>query len=226
VALVCGAATFAAMIYNNVVAPHAILQVNGYWPDMSYENIPLERFDRVLASNTLRMFTGQVSFLFGNLPFAVVCALGATLWAACALQRPTPAPRGILGWLTSAGVIVSASFMAVLVVLIAVMGMRHPPVFAIVDHAFWYYTLSIQALLLFGAALAMSRPPPACSGSTLIHALLIALLMSNVAHYRGHRELLAGSGQWFGKQLAFAQLYARSFDAQDHSNHAADPLPS
>jgi hypothetical protein len=226
VALACSAATFAAVTYNNVVAPYAILRANGYRPDMSYEDIPFERFDGVLARNTLRMFEGQVSMFFGNLPFAAACALGAALWAACALQRTTPAPWGIRRWLTSAGVIVSAGFIAVLIVLIAVMGMRHPPVFTIVDHAFWYYTLSIQALLLFGAALAISRLPPADSGGTFIHALLIALLVSNVLHYRGQRELLAGSGQWFGKQLAFAQLYAQSFDALDHSSRVADPLPS
>jgi hypothetical protein len=226
VALVCSAATFAVVIYNNVLAPHAILRANGYWPDMSYENIPFERFNGMLARNALRMFTGQASMQFGNLPLAALCALGAAVWVACALQRTTPPPPGLRRWLASTGVIVSTGFISVLIVLIAVMGMRHPPVFSIVDHAFWYYTLSIQALLLFGAALAVSRLPPADSGSTFTHVLLIALTVSNVLHYPGQRELLAGSGQWFGKQLAFAGLYARSFDAQEHANHAVDPLPS
>lgn len=49
-------ATATAAVYNKVVAPHAILRLNGYWPDLSYQDVPFERFNAALASDAWRMF--------------------------------------------------------------------------------------------------------------------------------------------------------------------------
>jgi hypothetical protein len=230
VALIGTAATIAAVLYNNVVAPNAILRANGYWPDMSYEDIPFERFNAALAGSALRMFRDEVSYFFGNLPIAVVGALGLLLWIAVAVRAPRRTHPGLLARLTSTGVVVTAAFASVLLVLIAVMGMRHPPVFRIVDHAFWYYTLSMQAVLLFAVSLALAqlrRQAPADPAPFAIHVLLLAMIAANVAHYPAQRKLLAESGEWFGKQLAFAQLYAASFeDDEAGESELVNPLPS
>ena len=57
------------------------------------------------------------------------------------------------------GVVVTTAVIGGSLVLMAASGMRHPPVFRIVDHALWYYQLPLQAVLLFSSALALSRLP-------------------------------------------------------------------
>jgi hypothetical protein len=210
------AATGAAILYNNVLAPNAILWANGYWPDLSYEDIPFERFNALLAQNAWQMFRGQISFFFGNLPFWSVMLLGVVAWIAVIVRRPLR-KAGVWRTMTSTGIVVTAAIAGALLVLITVMGMRHPPVFRIVDHAYWYYTLSMQAVLLFAVTLAAAQLLEGGSRQLrgYLWALLLAMIASNVAHYPAQRRLMEASGEWFGKQHAFAQLYARAFAADE-----------
>ena len=223
------AATGWAILYNNVLAPRTIVWANGYWPDLSYEDIPLERFNATLALNALAMFRDQVSYFFGNAPFLVVCLLGLVVWIAVRVHQPR---RGPIAWrqrLTGTGVILTSAFAGTLLVLIAVMGMRHPPVFRIPDHAFWYYTLSMQAVLLFGASLVAAQLHGTDDGRRRRYGwlLLIVMIVGNVAHYPGQRRLMEASGIWFGKQYAFAQLYAQAFAADEaNAPESARVLPS
>lgn len=214
--VVTAAATAAAILYNNVLAPNAIMWANGYWPDLSYEDIPFERFNALLAQDAWQMFRGQVSFFFGNLPFWSVVLLGLITWTAAITRRPLRR-RGLWRSVTSTGIVVAGAIAGALLVLITVMGMRHPPVFRIVDHAYWYYTLSMQAVLLFAVTLATAQlvegGSPRLRG--YLWALLLALIASNVAHYPAQRRVMEASGEWFGKQHAFAQLYARAFAADE-----------
>ena len=229
-AISTSAATAWAILYNNVLAPQAILRLNGYWPDLSYESIPFERFNEAVVRSTLLMFRDEVSYFFGNAPFIVVGALALAVWTAVRLHfRVRPARLGIWGWITGTGVMVSTAILGSIVVLIAVMGMRHPPVFKIADHALWYYTLSMQALLLFSASLALSQLRFADDGRLRRYVWLALVLMiaGNVAHYPAQRRLLAASGDWFGKQLAFSQLYAKTFDLDEaNAPDSARVLPS
>ncbi len=217
-AIAAAAATLGAILYNNVTAPNAILLANGYWPDMSYEDIPFERFNALLARDAWAMFRGQVSFFFGNLPFWAVCVMGLLVWTAVVVRRPDPSPRpGVLRLLTGTGLVVTCAIAGALLVLIAVMGMRHPPVFQIVDHAYWYYTLSMQAILLFAASLAVTQLLERGSATLrgYVWLALLAMIAGNAAHYPAQRQLMEASGDWFGKQHAFAQLYARAFEAAE-----------
>ncbi|MEQ1907964.1 MAG: PA14 domain-containing protein [Vicinamibacterales bacterium] len=230
VAIGTTAATGWAILYNNVLAPHAILRLNGYWPDLSYESIPVERFNETVVRNTLLMFRDEVSYFFGNAPFIVVCALAVVVWTAVRLHcRVRPARLGAWGWITGTGVMLSTAIVGASVVLIAVMGMRHPPVFKIADHALWYYTLALQALMLFSVSLALSQLRSKDDGRRRRYVWVVLLLMiaGNVAHYPAQRRLLAASGDWFGKQLAFSQLYAQTFELDEaQAPDSARVLPS
>ena len=230
VAISTSAATAWAVLYNNVLAPQTILRLNGYWPDLSYEEIPFERFNGTLARNALLMFRDEVSYFFGNAPFIVVCGLALVVWTAVRLNRRVhPGRLGVWGWITGTGVMLSTAIVGASVVLIVVMGMRHPPVFRIPDHAFWYYTLSIHALLLFSTSLAISQWRGEDDGRRRRYGWLVLLLMigSNVVHYPAQRRLMAASGEWFGKQLAFSELYAKTFELDTaNAPDSARVLPS
>ena len=230
VAISTSAATAWAILYNNILAPQAILRLNGYWPDLSYEEIPIERFNEAVVRNTLLMFRDEVSYFFGNAPFIVVCGLALMVWTGVRLHcRTRPARLGAWGWITGTGVMLSTAIVGASVVLIAVMGMRHPPVFRIADHALWYYTLALQALLLFSVSLALAQLRGEDDGRRRRYGWLVLLLMiaSNVAHYPAQRRMLAASGDWFGKQLAFSQLYAKTFELDEaNAPDSARVLPS
>lgn len=230
VAIATLTATAWAILYNNVLAPRTILRLNGYWPDLSYEEIPLERFNETVVWKTLSMFRDEVSYFFGNAPFVILCALAVIVWMAIRLHcRVRHARVGVWGWITGTGVVLSTAIAGASIVLIAVMGMRHPPVFRIADHALWYYTLSLQALMLFSVSLVFAQLQGDDDGRRRRYGWLVLLLMiaSNVAHYPAQRRLMAASGEWFGKQLAFADLYRKTFELDEAgAPDSARVLPS
>lgn len=211
-------ATIWAVAYNNVIAPQAIHRLNGYWPDFVFEEIPLERFDAQLVRNTLAMFARQIEYFFGHTPFIVVVVLAVVVWCAAYVHdTQRPSPMGVWGWLTGTGVVFTTALVGASVVLVAVMGMRHPPVFRIADHALWYYTLPLQGTVLCATSLALSRLPQGAGARWPTYAALVFVVMIavNTSHWDAQRTFIAESPDYFGRQHEFSRLYKQQFDLDE-----------
>jgi len=217
-ALVTGvAASVAATLYNHVIAPEAILRLNGYWPDFSYQDVPLSRLDWALVAHALEMCATQMTYFFGNLPILAVCLMVAALWL---MESRTARDGASVGkWrdhLTSDGIIAGVCLVAALPVLLGAMIMRHPPVYSLPDHSFFYYTLTFHVVLLFGVSLAASRMGrlrgPA--GSTVMSVALLVMIAGNILHYPSQRNLMLHS-DYFAQQYRFSQLYASDFEVME-----------
>lgn len=211
-------ATIWAVAYNNIIAPQAIHRLNGYWPDFVFEEVPLERFDAQLVRDTLAMFTRQIEYFFGHTPFLVVAALALVVWAAAVVHdKQRPATTSLWGWITGTGVVFTTAIVSASIILIAVMGMRHPPVFRIADHALWYYTLPLQATVLCGTSLALSRLPNERDARWPTYAGMVFVVMVavNAWHWRAQRDFIAQSPQYFGTEHEFSRLYKLQFDLDE-----------
>jgi hypothetical protein len=206
---VCAIAT--AILYNNLLAPVIIRWTNGYGPDFSYQHIPFSRLDWTLTQHAFQMFTAQVSFFFGNAPFIVVCAVGLAFGVGS--NRRLLASDALLVLLASS---------AALVGLLGLMIMRHPPVYTIPDHALWYYTLTMQAVLLFGATLCVSQANGARDGgrNLVVYVLLMLMIVSNVLHYEAQRKVMIDSMEWLGSQYVSSQSLSRQFEATEGGESA------
>ena len=218
VTIAAAVATLWAIAYNNVIAPHVIHSLNGYWPDFVFEEIPLVRLDAQLVIDTLHMFARQIELFFGHLPFVGVCALALLVWGAAWVHDDRRAAgMGFWGWLTGTGVVLTTAMVGASIMLIAVMGMRHPPVFRISDHALWYYLLPFQATVLFASSLALSRLPSGLSARWRGYAwaVLVLMMAGNAWHWTTEREFIATSPQYFGKQHEFSRLYKAQFDLDE-----------
>lgn len=218
VTIAAAIATLWAIAYNNVIAPNVIHSLNGYWPDFVFEEIPLVRLDAQLVIDTLHMFARQIELFFGHLPFVGVCALALLVWGAAWVHDDRRAAgMGFWGWLTGTGVVITTAMIGASIILIAVAGMRHPPVFRISDHALWYYMLPFQATVLFASSLAVSRLPSAPSARWPGYAWIVLVLMiaGNAWHWSAEREFIATSPQYFGKQHEFSRLYTAQFDLDE-----------
>jgi hypothetical protein len=199
-----------AIVYNNILGPRIIHSVNGYWPDFEYQQLPWNDFlDKKLPIKAWSMFQRQVSYFFGNIPFAFLCLSGAIacLVAVAKLRIAIFSSRALQIFGVS---ILSA---AALFFLLAAMIVRHPPIYDIPDHSLWYYTLTIHVIILFGISAWLSciaahyrlrwRP-----WFCLVGFLLIG---SNLAHYRQQRNEMTHSTLWFAAQYERSQMFVRQF---------------
>lgn len=223
-------ATLWAVAYNNIIAPQAIHRLNGYWPDFVFEEVPLERLDAQLVRDTLSMFTRQVEYFFGHTPFVIVAALAVIVWVVALVHdKQRPASMGVWGWITGTGVVFTTAIVGSSVMLIAVMGMRHPPVFHIADHALWYYTLPFQATVLCATSLALSRLPqgPGARWPAYAALIFIAMVTVNAWHWNAQREFIAQSPQYFGTEHEFSRLYKLQYDLDESgADESARVLPA
>ena len=213
------AAIAVATLYNNAIAPRIILWTNGYRPDFEYQQLPLlALFNWTLAGQAFVMFRAQVGYLFGNMPFVAVCALSVIYCAGAAWRTQSARTAFSVGALLPGDLlIVSLASSASLVLLIALMILRHPPVFSIPDHSFWYYTLTIHVVLLFGVTLGLNdlSRQGEIWGKSVIWLLLLAMIANNVRHYPEQREIMINSAQWFKSQYAHSQRFLNDFEAME-----------
>jgi hypothetical protein len=180
----------AATLYNNVIAPRLILRTNKYWPDFAYQQLPVSLASPPwgILGKAFAMFRAQVSYLAGNLPFVVVVLMAVIGYLAASWEWRAAADRGLArGRLAipedhgnSAVPAVILLLIALvtggsLVVLLAMMILRHPPVFDIPDHSMWYYTLTIQVVLLFLGTLYVAALTRRAQRTT--HAIRLVLLL-------------------------------------------------
>lgn len=205
------AAIVATIFYNRVLAPRLIHSLNGYWPDFTYQNLPLSALlDPTLASKTWYLFQEQVSFFFGSVPFVVLAAImliGAILSAwkyRDALDRTN---------LT----LVTVSLFSVFAVigLLAVMIARHPQLYSIRDHAFWYYFLTVHAVFLFGISAWIGLLSPAIRSRLrpTLYGLIAILIVLNIHAYGQQRQTITTGDGWFAGQFEHSQALVSQFAA-------------
>jgi hypothetical protein len=145
IALINVAAIAAVIFYNRLLAPKIIHALNGYWPSFAYQNLPWSKlFDSALPAKAFFLFQQQVSFFFGNIPFVLLFAI--VLVAILGLVwKKTQVIKTNLDFLA-----ISLLCAAAIFGLLAAMVARHPAVYSVRDHSFWYYTLTVHVVILFG----------------------------------------------------------------------------
>src|SRR5262249_17508729 len=152
-------------------------------------------------------FQQQISFFFGNISFvalAVVVAMAALLLA---WRRPSII-KSHLGT-----IIASLMSIVAIVGLLAVMVARHPPVYSVRDHSYFYYTLTIHVVILFGLSLWLSFLTAEVRAKLrpFFYSLIAVLIACNILRYAQQRQVMIHSTGWFEEQYAHSQALVAQF---------------
>jgi hypothetical protein len=228
VTLLCAIA--AATLYNNVIAPRLILRTNKYWPDFAYQQLPVSLAfpPWVILGKAFAMFRAQVSYLAGNLPFVVVVLMAGVGYFAARWEWRSSADRGLArvrlaipeDHRNSAGSAISAVVLLLitlvtggsLVILLAMMILRHPPVYDIPDHSMWYYTLTVQVVLLFLGTLyvaVLTRGAPRTTQA--IRLVLLLMIANNLRLQSAEKKAMLGSSH-LSRQYAQSRATITDFE--------------
>lgn len=197
-----------AIGYNRILAPQFIHALNGYWPNFSYENLPWSKlFDPTLIPKAWSLFQQQISFFFGNISFAALALIAAIVALLLARQRPDVF-KSHLGT-----IIASIVSIVAIIGLLAVMVARHPPVYSVPDHSYWYYTLTIHVVILFGLSLWLSLFSAEWRAKShfFFYSVIAILIASNVVGYAQQRQIMIHSTGWFEEQYMHSQTLVSQF---------------
>jgi len=207
VIFVNAAAIGTAILYNRILAPHLIHALNGYWPNFAYQQLP-SLLDPALPAKAWYLFQQQVSFFFGNVPFLVLTAIIAIAAIGIAWKW-----RSAINSNTVTLVAVSIVSIIATIGLLATMIARHPAVYSDRDHSFWYYTLTVQVVILFGVSawLSFLSPPERFRFNPLLYALIAILIACNVGEYSQQRQIMIHSTGWFDSQYGHSQALVAQF---------------
>jgi hypothetical protein len=87
--------------------------------------------------------------------------------------------------------------------MLAFMELYHRPIYTIPDHTLWYYTLTVQVVLVFGLTLVVARMDLARAALAryAVHSVLLAMIASNVLHLHAQRHAMIES-RYFSEQYA------------------------
>jgi len=209
VIFVNAAAIGATIFYNRILAPQLIHALNGYWPNFFYQNLPWSQLlDPALPAKAWHLFQQQVSFFFGNIPFLVLASLIVIAAFGIAWKRRRAINSNHLTLLA-----VSVVSIIAIIGLLATMIARHPALYSIRDHSFWYYTLTLHVVFLFGisAWLSFLGPRDRSRFNPLLYALIAILIASNVRAYAHQREIMIHPDGWFGGQYVHSQALLAQF---------------
>jgi hypothetical protein len=209
VIFVNAAAIGATVFYNRILAPQLIHVLNGYWPNFSYQNLPWSQLlDPALPAKAWHLFQQQVSFFFGNVPFLVLAAIIVIAAIGIVWKR-----RSTITGKSLALLAVSVVAIIVIIGLLATMIARHPAVYSIPDHSFWYYTLTVHVVILFGVSAWLSFLPPSDRSrfNPLLYALIAILIASNIRAYGHQRQTMISFKGWFEGQYQHSQALVAQF---------------
>jgi hypothetical protein len=199
-------AIIATIFYNRIFAPWLIHGLNGYWPNFNYQHLPWSKLvDPTLPAKAFHIFADQVSFFSGNLPFVLILALAA---AVLFLKRQSIAKIDNLSRIA-----VFVFSILALIGLLAVMIARHPAIYKVQDHEFWYYTLTIHVVFLFGITAWFSFMNSSLRDrfKPLFHSAVGILIALNLCSYHAQREVMIHSTGWFDGQYAHSQALVQQF---------------
>ena len=203
------AAIGATIFYNRVFAPQLIHALNGYWPNFSYQNLPLSQLlDPALPGKAWNLFQLQVSFFFGSIPFFILMAL-VTVAAVAVIWKF----RAVIRQIGTTLVAVSLFSILALIGLLAAMIARHPQLYSIPDHAFWYYTLTVHVVILFGLSVWISfiTPDTRARVAPFVYLALTILIALNIRAYAQQRQTITVGTGWFAGQYAHSRALVDQF---------------
>lgn len=215
VAAACAGAALAALAYGYVVAPWMVASTTGNHVTLSQEQ-SFTNLNWTLLSHGFEIFRAQVRYVFGNAPFIALVAT-AVLGVALGLWRHYSKPGASLKRLVTNDVlIVSCVVPSALILLWALMLLYHPPIYYVPDHTLYYYPLTGSAILVFGVTLILARFDWARLpvAKHIVHAVLIAMIVSNVLHYDGQRRILIESSYFNEQYNRSRQILADADDAR------------
>jgi hypothetical protein len=219
--IAAAAAGLVLQLYDFVLAPLAVLALNGYWPALDYQLIPLSEALRpqIHVSRAIRLIVENVALLLGGLPLVLLAltALGVVLaWRR--VGRATGS-RGLgavgrrlrLRDPIGRAVIYGLLGLAAQVAMFALMIARHGYVYRWVDHRYWYYPIPFLATVLFGllVALDLAMPRVPVRLRRLVPVALALVAISNVLTLDYYRALMR-SGPWFGPVSTQSELLKAS----------------
>ncbi len=203
------AAIIATVFYNRILTPWLVHSLNGYWPDFSYQNLPWSKlFDPTLPGKAFHIFQDQIAFFFGNIPFPVLALVVVAASVIFFWKR-----RGITNFANLTVLWVSLVVVLALIGLLATMIVRHPAVYNVRDHEFWYYTLTFHVIFLFGitAWLGLMDSERLARFKPVLYGLLIMLIALNLSNYPRQRDAMIHSTGWFDSQFAHSQALVAQF---------------
>jgi hypothetical protein len=199
----------ATIFYNRILAPQLIHVLNGYWPNFFYQNLPWSQlFDPALPAKAWHLFQQQVSFFFGNIPFLLL----ASIIAIAAIGIAWKWRRAISGNILTLLAVSIVSIIAI-IGLLATMIARHPAVYSIPDHSFWYYTFTVHVVILFGVSVWISflNSRDRSRFNPLLYALIAILIVSNIRAYGHQRQTMINFHGWFEGQYEHSQALVAQF---------------
>jgi hypothetical protein len=186
-------------LYNFWLGPLLVFRANGYWPDFSYQRIPLRELGMIhqhLLKAMALILANLLIMLGGNW---ITVAVMLSLFAAWLWSRRAALP--MRGWVAALGGLprLIGLVLASQIVLFAVMIARHGYVYRWYDHRYWYYPLPLCALALCGWLLVCDRVAERWHGRArlVMTIALTGIVTSNVLSLNLRRDLMAG-GPWFG----------------------------
>jgi hypothetical protein len=205
--------------YNYAFAPVAIRILNSYWPNFSYQRIPLgspsallfnaARAGRMLVENAALLAGG--SYTVAALLFGGAILLPARVRAIWWPARGAPANSALEADRRCAIYVLLGFGLQVLI--FALMIARHPNVYTDLDHRYWYYPLPFVMTVLFAVVglLDAVLPHASMAVSSVIRGGLILCIIGNLAFVPVQRQVM-GQGSWF--RPVFAQSAALKHSLQ------------
>lgn len=203
------AAIAATICYNRIFTPWLVHALNGYWPNFTYQNLPWSKFnDPTLPVKALHIFCDQVSFFFGNIPFVVIALIVAVVLMITFWKR-----RSAIHVNNLTIAVVSLVSIMLIIGLLGVMIARHPAVYEVRDHQFWYYTLTVQVAILFGVSawISFADLDRRVKAKPLLYTAIVILVTLNIRGYADQRETMIHSAGWFDGQYAHSRALLEQF---------------
>jgi len=203
------AAIGATIFYNRIFAPWLIHALNGYWPNFSYQNLPWSKLlDPTLPAKTWHLFGQQVSFFFGNIPFLPLIAM-IVIAGLVITWKWRSAINNTHLILLAVSVVAAVAIIGLLATMVA----RHPAVYSVRDHSFWYYTLTLHVVFLFGITvwLTFLGGDSIARFNSVVYALIAVLIALNVRAYGQHRQTMIAANGWFQGQHEHSQALVEQF---------------
>ena len=204
------AAIISESLYNQVVAPRLIFSLNGYHPDFSFQRLELQGlWEPSLWRQAGRMIRRQAGFLLGGLPFwgGAGLAIGFYWHAATQEGRGAWRPRQLVR-----DTVLVVAVVGGLLLMTALMILRHPPIYTIPDHSYWYNFLPAHVLFLFGASLLLMRLDVKQFAWRVGLWLVIGIMVAgNIRRYPEQRAVMVESS-WLSYQVARTERILAGYD--------------
>ncbi len=218
------AAIVSTSLYNQLVAPWLIFQLNGYRPDFSFQSVDLRGLlNPALWQQAWEMVRRQADFLLGDVPI-----WGGTVLAIAFYWRHAVTEGTRRGWprrdLVRDSLLVFA-FAGGLLLMTAIMILRHPYVYNIPDHSYWYYFLPVHVLFLFGASLLLNRLGVNRLAWRVGLWLIIGVMVAtNIRMYPQARTVMVES-RYISEQVARTERILAGYDQLASDDPGAKNVP-